>query len=96
MTGNDFSEDALVEQPAIALFEELGFSSANCFDEKIGGNSPTLGRETSGDVILTPRLKAAMQALSPGIHDHAVQLAVDELAKDRSALSLAAIIRRTA
>ena len=27
----DFSEDALVEQPAIALFKELGYETANCF-----------------------------------------------------------------
>ena len=27
----DYSEDTLVEQPAIALFSELGYDTANCF-----------------------------------------------------------------
>ena len=43
----DFSEDTLVEQPAIALFSELGYETANCFYEKVGGSSSTLGRETT-------------------------------------------------
>ncbi|MBC2698869.1 MAG: hypothetical protein HF976_14960 [ANME-2 cluster archaeon] len=50
-----FSEDALVEQPAIALFAGLGWETSNCFDEKFGENS-TLGRETSSEVVLLPRL----------------------------------------
>jgi len=29
----DYTEDSLVEQPAIALFEELGWETANCFYE---------------------------------------------------------------
>src|SRR5262245_39793271 len=89
MTSADFSENALVEQPAIALFEELGWPSANCFYEKVGGTTSTLGRETTNDVILWPRLKAALEKLNPGIASDAVQLAMDELAKDRSATSLA-------
>jgi len=28
---NDFSEDTLVEQPAIALFKELDYETINCF-----------------------------------------------------------------
>ncbi len=86
---NDYSENALVEQPAIALFEELGWPSANCFYEKVGTTNSTLGRETTNDVILWPRLKAAIEKLNPGIANDAVQLAMDELAKDRSAMSLA-------
>jgi type I restriction enzyme R subunit len=86
---NDYSENALVEQPAIALFEELGWPSANCFYEKVGTTNSTLGRETTNDVILWPRLKAAIKKLNPGIASDAVQLAIDELAKDRSAMSLA-------
>ena len=29
----DYTEDSLVEQPAIALFEELDWETANCFYE---------------------------------------------------------------
>jgi type I restriction enzyme R subunit len=28
-----YSEDALIEQPGIALFDELGWEAANCFHE---------------------------------------------------------------
>ncbi|MDA0834864.1 MAG: type I restriction endonuclease subunit R [Planctomycetota bacterium] len=85
----DYSENALVEQPAIALFDELSWPSANCFYEKVGTTNSTLGRETTNDVILWPRLRAAIKKLNPGIANDAVQLAMDELAKDRSAMSLA-------
>jgi type I restriction enzyme R subunit len=89
MTNTDFSENTLVELPAIALFNELGYASTNCFYEKVGGHAPTLGRETTSDVILRLRLAAALERLNPGIASEAVQLAIDELAKDRSAMSLA-------
>jgi len=85
----DYSEDALVEQPAIALFAELGYSTANGFGEKVGGPDATFGRETTSDVILWPRLKAALAKLNSGVPADAIQLAVDELARDRSAMGLA-------
>ena len=40
---NPYSEDTLVERPAIALFRQLGWETANCFDEvfgTIGGDVP--------------------------------------------------------
>jgi type I restriction enzyme, R subunit len=89
MTRNNYSEDALVEQPAIALFEELGFAAENCFHEKFGSAGSTLGRETTSDVILWPRLKSALQKLNPGLTSDAIDLAIAELAKDRGAMSLA-------
>lgn len=75
MTSTDLSENALVEQPAIALVEALGWPSANCFYEKVGTTNSTLGRETPNDVILRPRLKAAIEKLDPDIANDAVQLA---------------------
>lgn len=47
----EYSEDILIEKPAIEIFESLGYSNLNCFDETYGDNS-TLGRETSSDVVL--------------------------------------------
>lgn len=85
----DYSENALVEQPAIALFAELGYPTANGFAEKFGGRASTFGRETTSEVILWPRLKAALAKLNPGVAGEAIQLAVDELARDRSAMGLA-------
>jgi type I restriction enzyme R subunit len=89
MSNSDFSENALVEQPAIALFGELGYATANCFKEHVGTDNPTLGRETTADVVLVPKLQAAIKKLNPGIASDAVRLAIDELTKDRSAMSMA-------
>ena len=51
-----YSEDLLIEQPAIEIFKSLGYSHLNCFDETFGQKS-TLGRETSSDVVLILKLK---------------------------------------
>ena len=59
----DFSENTLVEQPAIALFGKLDYSTANCFNEQVGTPNSTLGRETTADVVLVPKLRAALQRL---------------------------------
>jgi len=45
MTPTGYSEDALVEQPAIALLAELGWETVNAFGEFDHGAS-TLGWET--------------------------------------------------
>lgn len=85
----DYSEDDLIEQPAIALFEELGWETADCFSEFDELISP-LGRETQAEVILKPRLQAAIERLNPDIPPEAIAAAIDELSRDRSAMSLAA------
>jgi type I restriction enzyme, R subunit len=89
MSKTDFSENTLVEQPAIALFSELGYATANCFYEKVGTTNATLGRETTADVVLVPRLKAALKKLNPDVPDDAILLGIEELTKDRSAMSMA-------
>jgi type I restriction enzyme R subunit len=86
MAMNDYSEDSLVEQPAIELFRELGWQTANCFFEKFGENG-TLGRETSSSVILIPRLRAALVRLNPDLPSEAIVLAIEELTRDRSIMS---------
>lgn len=62
----EYSEDVLIEQPAIALFSELGWETANCFHEKFGVHG-TFGRETSSEVVLLPRLRAALVRLNPDL-----------------------------
>src|SRR5258708_1870688 len=84
----DYSESALVEKPAIALFAALGYETANTFHERLGKNG-TLGRETYDEVVLSPRLRAALHRLNPGLSWEAIEIAVEELTRDRSALSLA-------
>jgi type I restriction enzyme R subunit len=83
---NPDSEDAAIEQPTIALFVELGWETLNCYHENFGPLS-LLGRETMADVVLPHRLRAAIEKLNPGISPNALELAVDELVKDRTTLS---------
>jgi type I restriction enzyme R subunit len=84
---SDYSENTLVEQPAIALFGQLGYATTNAFYEKFGGSTATLGRETTSEVVLVPRLRAALEKLNPGIASEALTSAIEELVRDRSAMS---------
>ena len=88
----DYSESALVEQPAMELFGELGWETADCFHEFDSGRS-TLGRETPAEVVLIPRLRAALEKLNPGVSAEAVGLAIEELTRDRSVMSMTAANR---
>lgn len=89
---SDFTENVLVERPAIKLFEDLGWASVSAKDEVFGPNG-TLGRDTKSEVILVPRLRAALEKLNPKLPAEAITSAVDEVVRDRSAMSLAAANR---
>jgi len=82
---HDYSEDTLVEQPAIALFESLGWETGNLYAEWTGSSSSE-GRQTQQDVVLEGRLRAALRKLNPDLPDEAINLVVEELARDRSKL----------
>ncbi len=92
MSLNAYSEDQLVEQPAIRLFAALGWKTLSAMEETFGP-SGTLGRETKGEVVLVERLRDALNKLNPGLTAGAIQTAIDELARDRSAMSLEAANR---
>jgi|SRR3974377_1710155 len=83
---NPDSEDAAIEQPAIALFAELGWETLNCYHENFGPLS-LLGRETPADVVLTSRLRAAVAKLNRDVSKNARENAVQEFTKDRGAMS---------
>lgn len=82
---HDYSEDTLVEQPAIALFESLGWETGNLYAEWTGSSSSE-GRQTQQDVVLKGRLRAALSKLNPDLPSDAINLVVEELARDRSKL----------
>lgn len=83
-----YTEDHLVEQPAIALLrDELNWPHANCYAEWQSGKS-TLGREAKRDVVLVSKLRPALERLNPTLSPDAIASAVEELTRDRSALSL--------
>lgn len=80
------SEAELVEGPAAELFAELGWSTANLFHETFG-ETGTEGRISARDIFLPKRLWAALRSLNPGLDEVALQQAVDELTRDRSAMN---------
>lgn len=90
MSPHAYTEDQLVEQPAIGLFAALGWETVSALEETFGtGGSGAcdLGRETKGEVVLVDRLRAALAKLNPGLPPEAIQTAIDELVRDRSAMS---------
>jgi type I restriction enzyme R subunit len=87
-----YTEEQLVEQPAIGLFAALGWQTVSAIEESFGAGG-TLGRETKGEVVLTNRLRAALTRLNPGLPAEAIQAAIDDLARDRSTMSLEAANR---
>jgi len=96
MSPHAYSEDQLVEQPAIGLFAELGWQTVSALDETFGAGGTsvaTLGRETKGEVVLVDRLRAALCKFNPTLPPEALSNAVDELTRDRSAMSLEAANR---
>lgn len=92
MTPHAYTEDQLVEQPAIGLFANLGWQTVSALEEEFGPGG-TLGRETKGEVVLVDRLRTALATLNPGLPAEALEAAIDELARDRSAMSLEAANR---
>jgi type I restriction enzyme R subunit len=91
-TTGGYTEDALVEKPAIALLEEIGWDTFNAYTEFDHGAS-VLGRETKSVVVLTARLRPALEKLNPDAPAEALDQAVEELTRDRSRMSLAAANR---
>ncbi|CAK0740345.1 type I restriction enzyme, R subunit [Gammaproteobacteria bacterium] len=89
-----YTENQLVEQPAIELFAVLGWQTFAAGDVAFGKGG-LLSRETSGEVVLVERLRTALARLNPSLPGEAIAAAVDELTRDRSAMSLAAANRET-
>jgi type I restriction enzyme R subunit len=86
MPPKQYSEDELIERPAIELFYELGWTPVNAFDETYGPNG-TLGRENAGEVVLPRYLVQSLRKLNPKATKEAIQTAVSELTRDRSVMS---------
>jgi type I restriction enzyme, R subunit len=84
MNAHAYSEDQLVEQPAIGLFAALGWQTVSALEETFGVGG-LLGRETKGEVVLVERLRAALLRFNPVLPPEAIQTAIDELTRDRSA-----------
>ena len=73
-----YTEDQLIEQPAIGLFAELGWTTVSALEETFGATG-TLQRETKGEVVLGSRLRAALERLNPALPPEARTAAVDDV-----------------
>lgn len=90
-----YTEDGLVEQPAIELFSDLDWETMTCWDEVFGDldddslkdNPQFLGRATRNDVVLFSRLKSALLRLNSDVSELIIQQAIEEIARDRSAMT---------
>lgn len=72
-----YTEDSLVEQPAIRLFAEMGWQTLSALEE-VFGVSGMLGRETKGEAVLVPRLRAALEWLFPTFPSKTISAPMDE------------------
>jgi type I restriction enzyme, R subunit len=88
MTPHAFTEDQLCEQPALQVLEELGWETL-CASDEVFGQGGTLGRESPGDAVVLPRLKSALRRFNPDVPPEALDAALVQLTRDRSAMGLA-------
>ena len=86
MTTGSYTEDSLVEQPAVALFRELGWTTYNAYNEFAGAAGSPLLRETKGEVVLAGKLRQALERLNPTLPREALAGAIEELTRDRGTM----------
>ncbi|MEX2437710.1 MAG: type I restriction endonuclease, partial [Candidatus Babeliales bacterium] len=80
-----FTEDHSVEQPAITLFEQLGWKVVNAYEEKLGEDG-TLCRQTEQDVVLLPTLKNKLLQFNPKVPAEQIDEVLQWVSRDRSAM----------
>jgi type I restriction enzyme R subunit len=80
-----------LELASIEIFETLGWTHMNAHYETFPKGM--LGRETQAEVVLLNRLRPALRNLNPEVPPEALDTAIEELIRPRSALSLAAANR---
>ncbi len=84
---NPYSENQLVEQPAIALLKEMGWHTQDCSNEFEYDIEIRIGRETKSDVVLINRLRAALERLNPNAPGDAIDAAIEELTQSRAVMN---------
>src|SRR5450755_3143343 len=83
------SSEAAIRQRACQQFDGLGYTLIDGSQEEHGPCSTT-GRRSASDVVLLPRLRAALQALNPDSPAILIDKAIEKLTESRSLFSLAA------
>ena len=72
----------------MALLAELGWQTACGLEETFAPEGGSLGRRDRREVVLQPRLRAALERLNPGQSPEAISAAIEELSCNRSAMGL--------
>jgi len=85
VTPGAYTEDGLVEQPALALLAELGWSVVNAWSETFGPDG-TLGRDSMHEVVLVHRLRDALRWLNLDVPEPVREEALEAVARDRSVM----------
>ena len=81
-----YTEDELIEQPTINLFSDIGWQTLDCYSE-VFGEEGTLGRDNRSEVILVRELREALIKINPTCTENEINLAIEEIARDRSVMS---------
>ena len=84
---NAYSEDALVEQPAIELLRDGLKWDHVCAYEETHGEDGLLGRENRSEVVLRSHLLTALNKLNPSVSQEAIFQTLEEVCRDRSSMS---------
>ena len=93
MNAHAYSEDQLVEQPAIGLFAALGWQTVSALDETFGaGGTAGARNQGRGGAGRAPARRAGANS-TRRCRRRRFQTAIDELTRDRSAMSLEAANR---
>lgn len=92
MNAHPYTESAMVEEAAIEILDELGWSTVDATREQLGPTG-TLGRASAREVVLVGRLRAALMRLNPDASPALLDRAIDELTRSREKMGLAAANR---
>jgi type I restriction enzyme R subunit len=85
---NLFSEDSLVEKTVIKLIKRTWADKSCHINAYKDEDDLMLGREHRGEVVLKKYLLPALREINPSLPESSLLLAIDELTRDRSHLSL--------
>jgi type I restriction enzyme, R subunit len=92
VTAKPYSEEALVERAAVEILDSLAWASLSATREVFGAGG-TLGRRSAREVVLVSRIRSALMKLNPDAPAAALDLAIDEVIRDRAAMGAPAANR---
>lgn len=83
MAHAQFSEENLIQKPAIKILkEQLGWRTTHAYDDEWKSGKSIFGRESEQQVVLLDDLKQALEQLNPDVPQEAIQNTIKYL-KDR-------------